>query len=183
VQDWGSKVIRVGLPMTMLTKMWVSSLVNRILTRQWKELNMFEGNTCNYSRPMWKLASYIMATKVLRTTSWVLMCLLPWTQRKKWIPIVSMGCVHMHQRIPIIEGWGNLNHIRTTMEKTREINWKLKKISWIVNMIEFGHDELQISRWRTCWKGYMVQMFQDGILKSNHLLPNELFKRKKTCVN
>jgi hypothetical protein len=29
-------------------------------------------------------------------------------------------------------------------------------------------------------KGMMVQMFQDGILKVNHLLPNEMFKRKKT---
>jgi hypothetical protein len=32
-------------------------------------------------------------------------------------------------------------------------------------------------------KGMMVQMLQDGILKSNHLLPNELFKRKKVCAN
>jgi hypothetical protein len=30
-------------------------------------------------------------------------------------------------------------------------------------------------------KGMMAQMFQDGILKSNHLLLDELFKRKKTC--
>jgi hypothetical protein len=29
-------------------------------------------------------------------------------------------------------------------------------------------------------KGMMVQMLQDGILKLNHLLPNEMFKRKKT---
>jgi len=27
-------------------------------------------------------------------------------------------------------------------------------------------------------KGMMVQMFQNGILKSNHLLPNELFQKK-----
>jgi hypothetical protein len=26
----------------------------------------------------------------------------------------------------------------------------------------------------------MVQTLQDGIMKSNHLLPDELFKRKKT---
>jgi hypothetical protein len=26
--------------------------------------------------------------------------------------------------------------------------------------------------------GMMVQMLQDGILKLNHLLPNEMFKRK-----
>jgi hypothetical protein len=29
-------------------------------------------------------------------------------------------------------------------------------------------------------KGMMVQMFQDGILKLNHLLFDELFKWKKT---
>jgi hypothetical protein len=29
----------------------------------------------------------------------------------------------------------------------------------------------------------MVQMIWDEILKSNHLLPNELFKYKKTHVN
>jgi hypothetical protein len=28
-------------------------------------------------------------------------------------------------------------------------------------------------------KGMMVQTLQDGILKSNHLLSNELFKRKE----
>jgi len=29
-------------------------------------------------------------------------------------------------------------------------------------------------------EGMMVKMFQDGILKLNHLLLNELFKRRKT---
>jgi hypothetical protein len=32
-------------------------------------------------------------------------------------------------------------------------------------------------------KGMMVQMIWDKIFKLNHLLPNELFKQKKTCVN
>jgi hypothetical protein len=31
-------------------------------------------------------------------------------------------------------------------------------------------------------KGTMVQTFQNGILKLNHLMFNELFKRRKTCV-
>jgi hypothetical protein len=31
-------------------------------------------------------------------------------------------------------------------------------------------------------EGMMVQMYQNGILKSNHLLLNELFKRKKAHV-
>jgi hypothetical protein len=30
-------------------------------------------------------------------------------------------------------------------------------------------------------KGMMVETFQDGILKLNHLLLDELFKWKKTC--
>jgi hypothetical protein len=29
-------------------------------------------------------------------------------------------------------------------------------------------------------KGMMVQMLQDGILKLNHLFPNELFKKRMT---
>jgi hypothetical protein len=32
-------------------------------------------------------------------------------------------------------------------------------------------------------KGMTVQTLQDGILKLNHLLSNELFKWKKTCTN
>jgi hypothetical protein len=31
-------------------------------------------------------------------------------------------------------------------------------------------------------KGMMMQMLRDGILKLNHLLPNGLFKGKKTCM-
>jgi hypothetical protein len=50
-----------------------------------------------------------MATKVSQITSWVFMCSLPWAQRKKWIPIGLMGCVHTNQRILIIEGWGSPN--------------------------------------------------------------------------
>jgi hypothetical protein len=32
-------------------------------------------------------------------------------------------------------------------------------------------------------KAMMVQTFQDGILKLNFLMPNELFKRRKTRAN
>jgi hypothetical protein len=31
-------------------------------------------------------------------------------------------------------------------------------------------------------KGMMVQTFQNGILKMNHLLSNELYKKKDTCL-
>jgi hypothetical protein len=58
---------------------------------------MVEGIVCSYFRPMWKLASCAMVTKVSQTTSWVPMCSLPWAQCKKWIPIGSMGCVHTYR--------------------------------------------------------------------------------------
>jgi len=44
-----------------------------------------------------------------------------------------MKCVHMHQRVPTIEGWGNLSHIQSAMEKTRENNWKVGKIGQAIN--------------------------------------------------
>jgi len=39
-----------------------------------------------------------------------------------------MKCVHMHRGIPIIEGWGNLNHIQSVVEKNKENNRKVGKI-------------------------------------------------------
>jgi hypothetical protein len=40
---------------------------------------------------------------------------------------MSMKFVHMHQGIPTIEGWGNLNHIQSAIEKTKEDNQKVGK--------------------------------------------------------
>jgi hypothetical protein len=37
---------------------------------------------------------------------------------------MSMKCVHAHQKIPVIEGWGNPNHILNVINKTRENNQK-----------------------------------------------------------
>jgi hypothetical protein len=34
----------------------------------------------------------------------------------------SMGCVHTHQKMRAIEGWDNLNHIQSVMEKIEEDN-------------------------------------------------------------
>ncbi len=45
-----------------------------------------------------------------------------------WIPIGSMGCVHTHQGILAIEGWGNASCIQSLMEKNGEYNKKTKKI-------------------------------------------------------
>jgi hypothetical protein len=102
-----------------------------------------------------------------------------------------MGCVHTRQKLPTIEGWGNPNHIRS-IKKTREDNQKVGKINRYVNQApHFGPEHNKILsmmgfRYPTeehAKKGMMVQMIRNEILKLNHLLPNELFKQKKTCVN
>ncbi len=49
------------------------------------------------------------------------------------MPIESMGCVHTHQGMHTIEGWGSSSRIRSVMEKTRETNQKFKKIGRIVS--------------------------------------------------
>jgi hypothetical protein len=63
-----------------------------------------------------------MVAKVSWTASWVPMRSLPWKQRKKWIPIGSIKCVHMHWGVLVIEGWGNPSCIWNDVEKTREVN-------------------------------------------------------------
>ncbi len=103
-----------------------------------------------------------------------------------------MGCVHMHQKIPTIEEWGNPNHIRSIWKKIKENNQKVGKINWYVNQVPtFGPKHNKISSMmgfrypieEHVEKGMMVQTIWDEILKLNHLLPNELFKQKKTYVN
>jgi hypothetical protein len=39
-----------------------------------------------------------------------------------------MGYVHMHQRILIIEGWGNPSYIQNVVEKLEVTSQKLEKI-------------------------------------------------------
>ncbi len=50
-------------------------------------------------------------------------------QRKRWISIGLMGCVHMHQGIFVIEEWGSPNCVQNVMEKTGENNQKARKTS------------------------------------------------------
>jgi hypothetical protein len=104
-QDQGSKSTHIGSVMTTLVKVLMPFLVNTMLTHWWKKLNVFEGSTWSCFHPMWELASCTMATKVSWIASWVHVCLLPWAQQKRWIPIKLMGCVHIHRGISIIEGW------------------------------------------------------------------------------
>jgi len=46
-----------------------------------------------------------------------------------------MGCVHMHQEIPTIEGCGNPSHVQSVVEKNGEDNQKLGKISQIISQV------------------------------------------------
>ncbi len=131
-----------------------------MLTCWRKELNMIEGNACSYFHPMWKLTFHTMATKVLWTTSWDLVHLLPWMQHKKWIPIMSMGCVHTHPKILAIEGWGSPNHIWNVMKKIRGDNLKAKKIGQIVNQaftLESKHDKI--------WAQWILDIMSKNMLE------------------
>jgi hypothetical protein len=74
-----------------------------------------------------------MAAKVLQIASWVLMGLLPWTQRKRWIPIGSMGCVHTHQGMLVIEEWGSPSGIWSDVQRIGEDNWKVGRTSQVIN--------------------------------------------------
>jgi len=116
-----SKYAWIGLVMTTLVKVLMPSLVSTMLICQWKELNVVEGSACNCSCLTWKLTFCIMVAKVSQIISWVLVRSLPWTQCKKWIPIRSMGCVHTHQGMFAIEGWGSPSRIQSVVKKNGEI--------------------------------------------------------------
>jgi hypothetical protein len=129
----GSKSAHVGLTMTMSTHVQMPSLVSTMSIRWWEELNVFEGSACSCFLITWKLTFRAIVAKVSWITSWVFVHSLPWTQHKKWIPIRSMGCVHTHQRILVIEGWGNLICIQSVVEKIKEASQNPGKISRIVS--------------------------------------------------
>jgi hypothetical protein len=46
-----------------------------------------------------------------------------------------MGCVHMHQGIPTIEGCGSPSHVQNVVEKNGENNQKLGKMSQIISQV------------------------------------------------
>jgi hypothetical protein len=128
MQDQGNKSTHVRLTMTMLPKVWMPYLVSTMSIHQWKELNVVERSACNCFHPMWKSTSCAMATKMLWIASWVLVCLLPWAQCKRWIPMVSIGCVHTYQGMLTIEGWGNPSHVRNVVKRKWEDNQKARRL-------------------------------------------------------
>jgi hypothetical protein len=94
---------------------------------------------------MEKLAFCAMVTKVSWIASWVLMRSLPWAQRKRWILVRLMGCVHIHRGMSAIEGWGGPSHVQNVVQKIGEDNWKARKISRIVNQtlaLRLKHDKI-----------------------------------------
>jgi hypothetical protein len=95
----------------MLTKGRIPSLVNTMSTRRQEELSVVEGSACSCFYLTWKPPSRTMVAKVSQTTSWVLVCSLPWAQNKSWIPIGLMGCVQTHQGKPTIEGCDSSSHV------------------------------------------------------------------------
>jgi hypothetical protein len=97
-------------------------------------------------RPTWKSTSSSMVTKVLQTTSWVHVHSLGWVQRKKWMLVRSMGCVHTHWRKPTIERCGSLSYVWSVVEKIGEVNWKVGKIGGTISQTPIPrpeHDKIQ----------------------------------------
>jgi hypothetical protein len=106
---------------------------------------VIERNACNCFHPTWKPTFRVMATKVLQIASWVLMCLLPWAQHKRWIPIGLMVCVHTHWKMLITKGWGSPSYIWSAVEKNGENNWKVRKIGQVVSQslaLGLKHDKI-----------------------------------------
>jgi hypothetical protein len=111
------------------------------------------------------------------------------TPHKRWIPVKSIGCVHTHRRILTIEGWGSPSHVRSVVQKIREDNRKAGKTDRVINQMlvprskhnkNLGTMGFRCPVGKHVGKGMMVKTLQDGILKLNQLLLNELFKWRKT---
>jgi hypothetical protein len=160
MQDWQNKSIRVGSVMTTSARVWIPSLVNTTSTCWQKEWNMVQGSACNYSHPTWNSTSYTIATKISWTTSWVLVCSLPWVQCKRWTLVASMGCVHTHQIIPTIERCGNPSHIHNVVKKDGEDNRKVGKVGWPINQMHASmskHDKI--------WEQWVLNTMSKNMLE------------------
>ncbi len=121
------------------------SLVSTMLIRRREELNVVEGSVGNCFCPMWKPTFRAMVAKVSWIASWVPMRSLPWTQHKRWIPIGSMGCVHTHQGMPTIEGWGSPSCIQNVVWKIGEDNRKVGKTGQVISQtlaLRIKHDKI-----------------------------------------
>jgi hypothetical protein len=133
VQDRGSRFAHIGLVMTMLAKVKIPFVMRTMSIHQQEELSVTERNTCSCSHPTWKSTSCVVMAKMLQTTLWVPMPLLPWLQHKKSIPIRLMGCVYTHRKRHAIEGCTSPSYIQSVVEKIGEYKLKVRKISRIIS--------------------------------------------------
>ncbi len=73
-----------------------------------------------------------------------------------------MGCVHTHQKMPTIEGWGSPSCVQSVVQKIGEDNPKVRKINQTLSQMPTPrpkHDKIQAQQaskthQKACWKGY-----------------------------
>jgi hypothetical protein len=116
------------IALTTLIRVQISFFVSTMSIHRSKELNVAKGSACSCFHPMWKSTSHTMVAKKSWTSSWILVDSLPWVQCKKWIPVRLMGCMHTHQGRLAIERCNSPSGVWNNVRKTREDNWKDKKI-------------------------------------------------------
>jgi hypothetical protein len=132
----------------LITILWVqiSSFMSTMSIHQWKEFNVVKGSACSCFHPTWMSTSRAMVAKVWWTSSWVLVHSLPRVQRKRWIPLRLMGCMHTHQGRPAIEGCDSPSCVWSNVEKTKKDHWKDKKTYQGISQIpppRLDHDKIQ----------------------------------------
>jgi len=70
---------------------------------------------------------------------------VPWTQHEKLIPIGSMGCMHTHQGMLTIEGWGSPSYAWIVVQRNGENNRKVRKFDRVLNQtptLGLEHDKI-----------------------------------------
>ncbi len=56
-----------------------------------------------------------------------------------------MGCIHTHQRMPAIEGWGGPSRVQNVVQKTKEDHQKARKTGRVVSQVptfELEHNKI-----------------------------------------
>jgi hypothetical protein len=112
--------------MTTSTTMQMSS-IDKMMSMCWQE-NWKEGGGRKWvcSCKTWNLTFLAMKAKASKTTLWDVVCSPPWEQRKRWVPTRSKSwpLAQMQWITPRAKGWGRLNFVHNTKEKTSKDRWK-----------------------------------------------------------
>jgi hypothetical protein len=129
--------------MTMSTKVQMPYLVTTMSIFRQEKLNVVEGIACNCSHPTWKptsCGSKGVVNYIMGSIAFVAMCTTYEVDTHK-----VDGMCGMHT----IEGWDSPSCVRSVVEKTREDNWKARKIGWVINQAFAPwpkHDKIR-ARW------------------------------------